>query len=122
MVKPFLELKTYKKIKSTYSDQPQSTKVMESLFDMDKLESAFGGKSKEGFDYQAYAKRMKNEEKQKSNAKNSGDALPSDHMSITFEIQDSNFLIWDNSSVVSEDSTYNFDVGSGLDGHGTVAA
>ncbi|KAK4412752.1 CRAL-TRIO domain-containing protein C23B6.04c [Sesamum alatum] len=122
LVKPFLEHKTYKKIKFVYSDQPQSMKVIEYLFDMDKLEPGFGGKSKEGFDYEAYAKRMKNEEKQKSDAKNSGDALPSDQTSITFEIQDSDFLISDNSSVVSEDSTYNFDVGSGLEGHGTVAA
>ncbi|KAL0404718.1 UNVERIFIED_CONTAM: CRAL-TRIO domain-containing protein C23B6.04c [Sesamum radiatum] len=67
LVKPFLELKTYKKVKFMYSDQPQSTKVMESLLDMDKLEPAFGGKSKGGFDYKAYAKRMKNEKKQKSN-------------------------------------------------------
>ncbi|KAL0383360.1 UNVERIFIED_CONTAM: hypothetical protein Scaly_0623300 [Sesamum calycinum] len=59
LVKPFLELKTYKKIKFVYSDQPQSTKVMESLFDMYKLEPAFRGKSKEGFNYEAYAKRMK---------------------------------------------------------------
>ncbi|KAK4404671.1 hypothetical protein Sango_0835700 [Sesamum angolense] len=59
LVKPFLELKTYKKIKFVYSDQPQSTKVMESPFDMDKLEPAFRGKSKEGFDYEAYAKCMK---------------------------------------------------------------
>lgn len=63
MVKPLLEQKTYKKVKFVYSNDPQSVKIMDSLFDMDKVESAFGGKNTAGFDYVAYAKRMKEEDK-----------------------------------------------------------
>ena len=36
---------------------------MEELFDIDKLESAFGGKNSVGFDYEAYAVRMKEDDK-----------------------------------------------------------
>lgn len=77
MVKPFLEQKTYKKVKFAYSNDPQSKKVMESIFDMDKLESSFGGKSAAGFDYKTYAQRMKAEDKKMSNL-NSGCPHPSD--------------------------------------------
>lgn len=77
MVKPFLEQKTYKKVKFAYSNDPQSRKVMESIFDMDKLESAFGGKSTAGFDYKTYAQRMKEEDKKMSDL-NSRCPHPSD--------------------------------------------
>lgn len=77
MVKPFLEQKTYKKVKFAYSNDPQSRKVMESIFDMEKLESAFGGKSTVGFDYKTYAQRMKEEDKKTSDL-NSGCTHPSD--------------------------------------------
>ncbi|KAK6159004.1 hypothetical protein DH2020_006318 [Rehmannia glutinosa] len=112
LVKPFLEHKTYKKVKFVYSDQPQSMKIMESLFDMDILESAFGGKNMDNFDFEAYAKRMKDEEKQRSD---SGDALPSDQISVTSE---SDFLVSDVSSEVSDevDSSYNYEIGSDLEG------
>lgn len=65
MVKPFLEPKTYKKVKFVYMDQPNTMNVMEALFEMDKLESAFGGKNTESFEFEAYAKRMRDEETQK---------------------------------------------------------
>nr|XP_017239157.1 PREDICTED: phosphatidylinositol transfer protein PDR16-like isoform X2 [Daucus carota subsp. sativus] len=77
MVKPFLEQKTYKKVKFAYSNDPQSRKVMESIFDMDKLESAFGGKNTAGFDYKTYAQKMKEEDKKMSDL-NSGCPHPSD--------------------------------------------
>ncbi|EPS66064.1 hypothetical protein M569_08709, partial [Genlisea aurea] len=62
LVKPFLEHKTYKKVKFVYSDQPQSKKIMEALFDMDELGSCFGGKNTDNFNYRAYSERMKDEE------------------------------------------------------------
>ncbi|KAL3637058.1 hypothetical protein CASFOL_019357 [Castilleja foliolosa] len=113
LVKPFLENKTYKKVRFVYSDLPLSKKVMESLFDMDKLESAFGGKSKDNFDYESYAKRMRDEElKQRSG----GDALllQSDQMS---EVNETDLLVSDVSSEVSDgDSPYNNEIGSILEG------
>ncbi|XP_059647278.1 phosphatidylinositol transfer protein PDR16-like isoform X2 [Cornus florida] len=78
MVKPFLEPKTHKKVKFVYSDDPQSRKLMEDLFDMDKLESAFGGKNSSGFDYKAYAERMIEADKMRSeNLATSGCPSPS---------------------------------------------
>lgn len=91
-------------------------KVMEALFDMDKLESTFGVKNMENFEYEAYAKRMKDEEKQKSNAKNSGNALPADQTSVASDLQDSDFLVSEVSSEVSDeaDSSSNYEIGSDL--------
>lgn len=63
MVKPFLETKTFKKVKFVYSDDPQSQKIMEELFDMDKLESSLGGKNPASFNYETYAQLMREEEK-----------------------------------------------------------
>ncbi|XP_068637731.1 uncharacterized protein [Aristolochia californica] len=63
VVKPFLEPKTYRKVKFVYSDDPNSKKIMEDLFDMDKLESAFGGNSQEGFNINEYAERMREDDK-----------------------------------------------------------
>ncbi|KAI7992600.1 CRAL-TRIO domain-containing protein C23B6.04c [Camellia lanceoleosa] len=76
MVKPFLEPKTYKKVKFVFSD-PQSRKVMEELFDMDQLESIFGGKNSIGFDYETYAERMKEEDKKMTDDISSGCSSPS---------------------------------------------
>ncbi|GFP82112.1 random slug protein 5 [Phtheirospermum japonicum] len=113
LVKPFLESKTYKKVKFVYSDHPPSMKVMESLFDMDKLESAFGGKSKDNFNYECYAKRMRDEElKQRSGG--GGALLPPDRMS---EVNETDLLVSDVSSEVSDgDSSYNCEIGSILEG------
>ncbi|KAL8493577.1 hypothetical protein ACS0TY_024669 [Phlomoides rotata] len=98
LVKPFLEPKTYKKVKFVYSDQPQSAKIMEALFDMDKLGTSFGGKNTDNHDYEAYAKWMKDEEKKKRNCDN---ALPSDQIS---DAQESDFLVSEISSVVSDEA------------------
>ncbi|XP_057468272.1 uncharacterized protein LOC130757541 isoform X1 [Actinidia eriantha] len=58
MVKPFLEPKTYKKVRFVFADNPQSRKIMEDLFDMEKLECVFGGTNSLGYDYGDYVKRM----------------------------------------------------------------
>lgn len=110
LVKPFLEPKTFKKVKFVYSDQPQSAKIMEALFDMDKLSSSFGGRNTENYDYEAYAKRMKDEEKRN---KDSNDALSSDQISVTSDLQESDFLVSEINSVVSDeaDSSSNYEIG-----------
>ncbi|KAK3438064.1 hypothetical protein EUGRSUZ_F02445 [Eucalyptus grandis] len=63
VVKPFLEPKTYNKVKFVYSDDLNSKKIMEDLFDMDRLESAFGGNDANGFDIGKYAERMREDDK-----------------------------------------------------------
>lgn len=57
---------------------------MESIFDMDKVESAFGGKNKAGFDYKTYAQRMREEDKKMSDL-NSGCPHPSDMPELLHE-------------------------------------
>lgn len=76
MVKPFIEPKTYKKVKFVYTNDLESLKIMEELFDMDKLDSAFGGRSSAGFDYEAYAQRMREEDKKISDLSISGPSSP----------------------------------------------
>ncbi|KAK7321167.1 hypothetical protein VNO77_31519 [Canavalia gladiata] len=63
MVKPLLEPKTYNKVKFGYSDDQNTKKIMEELFDFDHLESAFGGNDDTGFDISKYAERMKEDDK-----------------------------------------------------------
>ncbi|OMO94257.1 hypothetical protein COLO4_16447 [Corchorus olitorius] len=63
VAKPFLEPKTQNKVKFVYSDDPNSKKIMEDLFDMDKLESAFGGNDDSGFNINKYAERMREDDK-----------------------------------------------------------
>ncbi|KAK9748963.1 hypothetical protein RND81_02G093300 [Saponaria officinalis] len=65
VVKPFLEPKTRNKVKFVYTDDPNSKKIMEELFNMDQLESAFGGKSTESFDIHKFAQRMKEDDNKK---------------------------------------------------------
>ena len=63
IVKPFLEPKTRNKVKFVYSDDASTKKIIEDLFDMEHLDSAFGGKSNAGFDITKYAERMKEDDK-----------------------------------------------------------
>ncbi|KAI5407949.1 uncharacterized protein LOC127084185 isoform X2 [Lathyrus oleraceus] len=62
MVKVLLESESYKKVKFVYSNDQNTKKIMEGLFDMDQLEPAFGGKNDTEFDMNKYAKRMKEED------------------------------------------------------------
>ncbi|KAJ6801778.1 random slug protein 5-like [Iris pallida] len=63
VVKPFLEPKTYNKVKFVYSNDHNSLKIMEEHFDMDRLESSFGGNSQVGFNATDYAARMREDDK-----------------------------------------------------------
>ncbi|KAH7437240.1 hypothetical protein KP509_05G061600 [Ceratopteris richardii] len=62
LVKPFLDPKTQKKVKFVYPKEEESDKLMESCFDVDKLESAFGGRSGSKFDKDEYAKIMREDD------------------------------------------------------------
>lgn len=77
MVKPFLEPKTYKKVIFAYPDNPKSQAMMEELFDMDKLESCFGGNNKTGMNFEAYGKKMREDDKRMSGLIDSGCSTPS---------------------------------------------
>ncbi|CAA7395781.1 unnamed protein product [Spirodela intermedia] len=63
MIKPFLEQKTRKKVRFVYTDDPSSSKIMEDVFGMDRLESALGADSQLSFDYEEYANRMREDDK-----------------------------------------------------------
>jgi len=62
MIRPFLETEMYNKVKFYYWDNHNDKKILEDLFDMDKLESAFGGNGDKGFDVNKYAERMKEDD------------------------------------------------------------
>ncbi|XP_057502411.1 uncharacterized protein LOC130786185 [Actinidia eriantha] len=74
VVKPFLEPKTAKKVKFVYADDPNTMKIMEDLFDLDQIESAFGGKDTDGFDVNKYAERMREDDKRMPSFWASGNA------------------------------------------------
>lgn len=63
VVKPFLEPKTYRKVKFVYSDDQSSKKIMEEHFNMDELECAFGGNNQVGFNINDHAQRMREDDK-----------------------------------------------------------
>lgn len=63
MAKPFLEPKTANKVKFVYPNDPSTSRIMDELFDMEVVESAFGGKDDVGFDFNKYAERMKEDDK-----------------------------------------------------------
>ncbi|XWS42760.1 hypothetical protein CRYUN_Cryun16bG0042000 [Craigia yunnanensis] len=104
IVKPFLETKTYKKVKFVYSDDPKSLKIMEEAFDLDKLDAAFGGRNTGGFDYQAYAQQMKEDDIRKSNFLDSSCASPSHPSSILSESHQSESPDLDHDSNASNES------------------
>ncbi|KAM3237898.1 phosphatidylinositol transfer protein 3 isoform X1 [Capsicum annuum] len=66
IAKPFLDPKTASKVKFMYSDDPNSKKIMEDLFDMSLVESAFGGNDEAEFDVNKYAERMREDDKKLS--------------------------------------------------------
>uniref|UniRef100_M8C3J7 CRAL-TRIO domain-containing protein n=1 Tax=Aegilops tauschii TaxID=37682 RepID=M8C3J7_AEGTA len=63
IVKPFLDHETSKKVKFVYSNDKESQKIMAEVFDMDKLDSAFGGRNLATFEYSSYAEQMKEDDK-----------------------------------------------------------
>ncbi|KAL4197530.1 hypothetical protein AMTRI_Chr04g251610 [Amborella trichopoda] len=59
---PFLEPKTCRKMKFVYSNNPNSQKIMEEVFDMDKLECRCGGRNPTTFNFKEYGERMKEDD------------------------------------------------------------
>uniref|UniRef100_A0A0E0K5C0 CRAL-TRIO domain-containing protein n=1 Tax=Oryza punctata TaxID=4537 RepID=A0A0E0K5C0_ORYPU len=59
---PILEPKTFNKVKFVYPDRPETNKIMEDLFNMEQLESAFGGKNQATFNINDYAARMREDD------------------------------------------------------------
>ncbi|XP_073281077.1 uncharacterized protein [Primulina huaijiensis] len=66
IAKPFLEPKTMDKVKFVYPDDPNSSKIMKELFNMELVESAFGGKDDTGFDISRYAERMRADDEKRT--------------------------------------------------------
>lgn len=76
MVRPFLESKTFKKVKFVYSNNPDSQKIMEDNFNSDELETSFGGKNPVGFNYEDYSQRMIEDDKKMTHFIDSGCSSP----------------------------------------------
>ncbi|XP_062145689.1 uncharacterized protein LOC133853699 isoform X1 [Alnus glutinosa] len=103
VVKPFLEPKTYNKVKFVYADDNSSKKVMEDLFDMDQLESAFGGNDSRGFDINEYAERMREDDKRRMSFWTRGNPPPaSPQPALTSAALDSLNLESDSDASVNE--------------------
>ncbi|KAH7298323.1 hypothetical protein KP509_25G037400 [Ceratopteris richardii] len=62
IVKHFLDRKTYQKILFVYSNNSESLKVMEELFDLDNLDAAFGGKRTEVYDHEKNGRQMEQDD------------------------------------------------------------
>uniref|UniRef100_A0A0E0JGR4 CRAL-TRIO domain-containing protein n=1 Tax=Oryza punctata TaxID=4537 RepID=A0A0E0JGR4_ORYPU len=84
IVKPFLDHETYKKVKFVYSSDKESQKIMADVFDLDKLDSAFGGRNPATFEYNSYAERMRADDiKMGSSCNSNGITLPQDHPHVS---------------------------------------
>ncbi|CAL4899846.1 unnamed protein product [Urochloa decumbens] len=59
IVKRFIEPTLEEKVKFVYSNNSDSQRIMSDMFDMDKLESAFGGRNTASLDISKYAERMR---------------------------------------------------------------
>ncbi|KAL2643758.1 hypothetical protein R1flu_011345 [Riccia fluitans] len=62
LVKPFLDPKTFRKVKFVYSKTPESSKIFQELFEMDKLETAFGGSNSNTFNFVEYGNLMREDD------------------------------------------------------------
>ncbi|XP_065020937.1 uncharacterized protein LOC135645939 isoform X1 [Musa acuminata AAA Group] len=87
VVKPFLDQKTYKKVKFVYSDDTDSQKIMTDIFDINSLESAFGGHNQVGFDFNKYGEQMKEDDKKMSAIINSAGSVLSQDPSLASILQ-----------------------------------
>lgn len=102
LAKPFLEPKTANKVKFFYPEDPDSRKAMEDLFDMELVESAFGGKGDADFDINKYAERMKEDDKKISASLT--------NVSISDPVITGSYLETSEDQVVDESSSGNVDI------------
>ena len=77
---------------------------MEEVFDLDKLDVAFGGRNTGGFNYQAYAQQMKEDDIRMSNFLDSSFASSSHPSSILSESHQSESPDLDHDSNASNES------------------
>ncbi|KAK1317974.1 hypothetical protein QJS10_CPA05g00630 [Acorus calamus] len=101
VVKPFLEPKTYKKVKFVYSDDKESQKIMEEHFNMDKLESSLGGHNPDGFNYVEYGERMRQDDAKTVSAL----SCSADSLSANSVVQGSDTLISESGLELSDESS-----------------
>ncbi|KAL5203127.1 hypothetical protein ABZP36_014079 [Zizania latifolia] len=59
IAKQFLDAKLNEKVKFLYTNKLESHNMLSEMFDMDKLETAFGGRNTHSFDFDNYADRMR---------------------------------------------------------------
>ena len=62
IVKYFLDPKTFQKVKFVYPKSGESTSLLEEVFDMDKLQSSFGGKNNYQYDHAEFSKLMQQDD------------------------------------------------------------
>ncbi|KAE8733701.1 Sec14p-like phosphatidylinositol transfer family protein isoform 3 [Hibiscus syriacus] len=103
MVKPFLEPKTYRKIKFVYSDDPKSMTVVEEIFDLNILDVAFGGRNAAGFNYEAYAQQMKEDDIKRLNSVCSGCSSPYSYPSSILSESQQESTDLDHDSIASDE-------------------
>ncbi|WOK92157.1 phosphatidylinositol transfer protein 3 [Canna indica] len=83
VVRPFLDPKTFKKVKFVYPSVSDSKKIMEDTFNMDELDCAFGGKNQFIFNVDDYATRMREEDKRMLLFWSQGNASSCEQPSLT---------------------------------------
>ncbi|RLN30013.1 hypothetical protein C2845_PM05G22010 [Panicum miliaceum] len=59
IIRHFLEPKMNEKVKFVYNNNSESQRIMGDMFDLDKLESTFGGRNTVGLDINKYAETMR---------------------------------------------------------------
>jgi hypothetical protein len=65
ILKTFIEPALKEKVKFVYTKNSESQKMMADMFDLDKLESAFGGRNTSDLDMAKYAQRMRSQDQLK---------------------------------------------------------
>ncbi|XP_057722206.1 uncharacterized protein LOC130936190 [Arachis stenosperma] len=89
MVKPFLEPKTFKKVIFAYPDNTKSLRMMEELFDKDKLESYFGGRNTVGWTLESFSKKMKDDDNKRMSKVSEG-GVSTELINESIQIDDNN--------------------------------
>ncbi|OEL25175.1 hypothetical protein BAE44_0013806 [Dichanthelium oligosanthes] len=77
IVKHFIEPTLQEKVKFVYSNNSESQRIMADMFDMDKLESAFGGKNTASLDISKYAERMRRRDQLRGTCKHANGNISS---------------------------------------------
>uniref|UniRef100_A0A0D6R4F7 CRAL-TRIO domain-containing protein n=1 Tax=Araucaria cunninghamii TaxID=56994 RepID=A0A0D6R4F7_ARACU len=62
VVKYFLDPKTFEKVKFIYPKNDESARLMQQTFDLDKLQTAFGGNNNSQYDHEEFSKLMRQDD------------------------------------------------------------